>query len=101
MSRTSKWKLVGKLTRNDMRGKDPINKLHSKLLKLVPQGKSVTHFGMSKEALEYFELQLTILAKREGFNAQGTKMAVSMAMLQHAPVEIEGVTGFQVYYKGK
>lgn len=84
-----------------MRGKDPINKLHEKLLELAPKAKSITQFGMSKEALSYFEMQLILLAKKEKLNAHGTKMAVGMAMLQHAPVEIEGVTGFQIYYRSK
>ena len=95
------WVLVGKVTRNDMRGKDPISKLHQKLLKIVPAATEVAQFGMSEEALEYFEQQLVELAKKQGFNAKATKQAVGMAMLQFAPCTIEGIAGFQVYYKEK
>ena len=93
------WTLVGKVTRNDMRGKDPIGKLHKKLLMIVPEAKEVAQFGMSEEALEYFELQLVLLAKKKNFSTKATKQAVGMAMLQFAPCTIEGVSGFQVYYR--
>jgi len=93
------WRLVGKVTRNDMRGKDPITKLHQKLLKIVPRATEVAQFGMSEEALQYFEQQLVDLAKKKGFNAKATKQAVGIAMLQFAPTALEGISGFQVYYK--
>jgi len=93
------WKLVGKLTRNDMRGKDPVSKLHSKLKKLAPQAEEIAQFGMSSEALEYFRQQLKAMAEKRGFSKQAVEMALGMAMLQYAPAEIEGVTGFQVYVR--
>lgn len=95
------WSLVGTVSRNDMRGKDPIHKLHTKLKSLAPDGEDITQYGMSSEALEYFKQQLVSLAKKQGLNKQATDGAVGMAMLQCAPAEIEGVTGFQVYYRGK
>lgn len=94
------WKLVGKITRNDMRGTDPISKLHKKLLKLVPEATEVNQFGLSEEALEYFRQQLVALAKKQKYNKKATDMAVGMAMLQFAPCTIEGISGFQVYFRG-
>lgn len=95
------WVLVGKITRNDIRGNDPISKLHKKLLEIVPTATEVAQFGMSEEALEYFEQQLVKLAEKQNFTAKATKQAVGMAMLQFAPCTIEGITGFQVYYREK
>lgn len=95
----SEWKLVGKITRNDMRGKDPVSKLHTKLKKLAPDAEEIAQFGMSSEALEYFRQQLKSMAEKQGFNKKAVEMALGMAMLQYAPAEIEGVSGFQVYYK--
>lgn len=97
----NEWKLVGKITRNDMRGADPITKLHQKLLKLAPGGKSVSDFGMSKEAMEYFRAQLVALGKKKGFTGNALANAVGMAMLEFSPAQVEGITGFQVYYRGK
>jgi hypothetical protein len=59
------WKLVGKITRNDMRGKDPVSKLHGKLKKLAPQAEEIAQFGMSSEALEYFRQQLKAMAEKQ------------------------------------
>ena len=95
----SEWKLVGKVTRNDMRGKDPVHKLHTKLKKLAPHAEEIAQFGMSAEAIEYFRQQLKALAEKQGFNKKAVEMALGMAMLQYAPAEIEGVTGFQVYVR--
>lgn len=93
------WVLVGKVTRNDMRGKDPVNKLHKKLKALAPQGEEISQYGMSEEAVGYFKEQLIAIAKKQGYNKKATDMAVGMAMLQYAPTEIEGITGFQVYFR--
>jgi len=95
----SEWKLVGKVTRNDMRGKDPVSKLHGKLKKLAPSAEEIAQFGMSAEALEYFRQQLKAMAEKQGFSKKAVEMALGMAMLQYAPAEVEGVTGFQVYYR--
>lgn len=93
------WVLVGKITRNDMRGKDPVQKLHSKLKALAPQGEEISQYGMSTEAVEYFRQQLTAIAQKKGFTKKAVQSAVGMAMLQYAPTEIEGTTGFQVYFR--
>jgi hypothetical protein len=95
------WKLVGKVTRNDMRGKDPVSKLHKKLKAMAPDGEEIAQYGMSKEAVEYFRKQLEAIAKKQGYNKKHSDSAVAMAMLQYAPCEIEGLTGFQVYYREK
>ena len=95
------WTLVGTISRNDMRGKDPVHKFHTKLKSLAPGGEGIEEYGMSAEALEYFKQQLIAIAKKRGFTKNAMDNAVGMAMLQYAPVEIEGVTGFQVYYRGK
>lgn len=97
----SEWKLVGKITRNDMRGKDPVSKLHRKLKALAPQAEEIAQFGMSSEAIEYFRQQLKAMAEKQGFNKKAVELALGMAMLQYAPAEIEGVSGFQVYFKDK
>ena len=95
----SEWKLVGKITRNAMRGNDPVSKLHNKLKKLAPQAEEIAQFGMSSEAIEYFKQQLKVMAEKQGFSKKAVELALGMAMLQYAPAEIEGVTGFQVYVK--
>lgn len=95
----SGWKLIGKITRNDMRGKDPVHKLHTKLKKLAPKAEEVAQFGMSGEAVAYFRQQLEAIAKKHGYTKKATEAAVGMAMLQYAPTELEGITGFQVYFK--
>lgn len=95
------WSLVGTVSRNDMRGKDPVHKLHTKLKSLAPGGENISEYGMSAEALEYFKQQLVAIAKKQGFTKNAMDNAVGMALLQYAPAEIEGVTGFQVYYRGK
>ena len=95
------WVLVGKVTRNHMRGKDPVYKLHKKLKELAPQGEEISQYGMSTEAVKYFEEQLIEIAKKQGYNKKAITMAVGMAMLQYAPTEIEGITGFQVYFRSK
>jgi len=95
------WVLVGKITRNHMRGKDPVSKLHKKLKELAPRGEEISQYGMSTEAVEYFREQLVGIAKKKGYTAHAIEGAVGMAMLQYAPTEIEGITGFQVYFRGK
>lgn len=94
------WVLVGKLTRNDMRGKDPVHKLHTKLKALAPEGEEISQYGMSTEAVEYFRQQLITIANKQKFSKRSMDTAVGMAMLQYAPTEIEGITGFQVYFRG-
>jgi hypothetical protein len=93
------WKLVGRITRNDMRGKDPVSKLHKKLKALSPKATEIAQFGMSSEAIEYFRQQLKAMAEKQGFNKKAVELALGMAMLQYAPAEIKGVTGFQVYVR--
>lgn len=93
------WKLVGKITRNDMRGKDPVSKLHRKLKALAPQAEEIAQFGMSSEAIEYFRQQMKSMAEKQGFSKKAVELALGMAMLQYAPAEVEGVTGFQVYVR--
>jgi hypothetical protein len=56
---------------------------------------------MSTEAVEYFREQLVGIVKKKGWTAHAIEGAVGMAMLQYAPTEIEGITGFQVYFRGK
>jgi hypothetical protein len=102
MSRSnSEWKLVGKITRNDMRGKDPVHKLHTKLKALAPDGEEIAQYGMSSEAVEYFRDQLLAIAKKRGYTKKATDAAVGMAMLQYAPSELENITGFEVYFRDK
>jgi hypothetical protein len=84
-----------------MRGKDPVSKLHKKLKELAPRGEEISQYGMSTEAVEYFREQLVGIAKKKGYTAHAIEGAVGMAMLQYAPTEIEGITGFQVYFRGK
>lgn len=100
-NKKQEWKLVGKVTRNDMRGKDPVAKLHKKLKALAPEGEEISQYGMSTEAVEYFRQQLVSIADKHGYSKKAAQGAVGMAMLQYAPTEIEGVTGFQVYFRGK
>ena len=97
----SEWKLVGKLTRNDMRGKDPVSKLHKKLKALSPKATEIAQFGMSSEAIEYFRQQLKAMAEKQKFSKKAVELALGMAMLQYAPAEVEGIAGFQVYYREK
>lgn len=97
----SEWKLVGKVTRNDMRGKDPVAKLHKKLKALAPEGKEISQYGMSTEAVEYFRQQLVIIADKRGYSKKAVQGAVGMAMLQYAPSELEGISGFGVYFRSE
>lgn len=95
------WRLVGRVTRNDMRGKDPVSKLHKKLKAMAPDAEEIAQFGMSEEAVQYFRKQLEAIAEKHGYTKKAAHGAVAMAMLQYAPCEIEGLTGFNVYYREK
>ena len=101
---SSGWKFAGNLKRTDIKSaKDPVGKLHKKLLEFAPTAVSISQFGMGQAAIDLFREQVVALVKKEypWISDRKLQSTVGFTLLQAEPCSIEGVEGFEVYVRSE